>query len=266
MKIAIILTLFDRRPRIPYCGMIVLNTISIRKHEPDIPIIVCDYSQNALVDASLAQWSSVLGFEVRKLVAEKDPAAFTLPDALSLRYDAVLQLAAGTSLDHLICIEADMLATGPVSRLAEGDYDAKFLDRSSSVPEGVAVSDGLIAVNLASEKALRLIALTRSLHQADYIWHHLRSLTVSSASGYSEQLVEVAARLLNREGFGGISWREFDAYCLHYARHKPEDFPRILDHAKAVLDGSGHAARFTAEFGDLDALIYRETTGKRSQQ
>jgi len=265
MKIAIVLTLFDRRPRIPYCGMTVLNGISIRRYEPDIPIVVCDYSQNAPVDASLAQWSSVLGFEVRKFVVDKDPATFTLSDALSLRYDAVLQLAADGSLDRLICIEADMLLTGPVSWLAEGDYDAKFLDRSSSVHEGVAVSDSLVAVNLASEKALRLVALTRSLHQADYVWRHLRNLTVSPASGYSERLVEVAARLLNREGFGGISWREYDACCLHYARHNHENFPRILDHARAVLDGSGHAARFTAEFGDLEALIFRETSGKRTQ-
>lgn len=177
----------------------------------------------------------------------------------------MLQLAAGTSLDRLICIEAYMIATGPVSWLAEGDYDAKFLDRSSSVPEGVAVSDGLIAVNLASEKALRLVALTRSLHQADYVWRHLRSLTVSHASGYSERLVEVAVRLLNREGFGGISWREFDACCLHYARHNYEDYPTILAHAEAVLSESGHAARFTAEFGDLEALIFREATGKQAQ-
>jgi hypothetical protein len=266
MKIAIVMTLFDRRPRIPYCGMTVLNAISIRKHEPDIPVIVCDYSQNAQVDASLAQWSHVLGFEVRKFVLEKDPAAFALTDALSLRYDAVLQLAASSSLDRLICIETDMLVTGPVSWLAEGDYDAKFLDRSSSVPEGVAVSDALVAVNLASEKALRLVALTRSLHQADYVWQHLRGLTVSPASGYSERLVEVAARLLNREGFGGISWREFSACCLHHARHNQKDYPTILAHAEEVLDGSGYAARFTAEFGDLEDLIFRETTGKRAQQ
>jgi hypothetical protein len=260
MTTAIVIPLFERHSNLPYCGMVMLHAISLRRLHADVPLVICDYSRSAEVQRALSRWRPLLRFDVQEFSIRRDVAEFTLHDALSLRYDAILQLARLCAYDKLICVEADMLATGPVLSLAEGDYHARFIDRSGSVSEGAAVSDCLLVLNMASESALRLVALTRSLHQEHYVWGHLRGLTVSGASGYSERLLEVAIRLLDRDGFGHITWREYESCYVHYARHNKKKHHRILGLARSMLDERGYKDRFVADFGELEPLIFREAS------
>lgn len=257
---AILIPLFDRRTELPYCAMTVLNVMSLRAFHSDLPILVCDYSQSPRIDEVMAYWSGTLNLEIRKFSMGKSPEAMDLRDALSIRYDAVLRLAEPGGFDKLICTDADVLATAPVVHLADGEFHGRFLDRSKDPGGMVSVSDTLFILNMASEKALRLVALTRSLHQDPHVWRHMSGLAGSQPAGYSERLLEVAARLLQRDGFGAIHWRDFDRCYLHYARHNKELYPRILETAGSVLDGSGHMARFTDDFGDLEPLIFRTLT------
>lgn len=264
MSTAIIVPLFDRYPDLPYCGMAVLHAMSLRQFHPEVPLIVCDYSQSSDVDEIFSHWASVLRFDVNKLSVRKDLDEFSLEDARSIRYDAILRLAETCPYEKVICVEADMLVAGPVLWLAEGNYHIKFVDRSYSVSEGAAVSNSLLVLNMGSVKALRLIALARSLHQDRYVWRHLSGLTVSRASGYSERLMEVAVRLLDQDGIGPITWSEYNSCYVHYARFNKENHSPILELAQSVLARSEHMERFVVDFGELESLIFRETSGTNS--
>lgn len=249
--------LYARDARSPYVAMVILNVISLRRHNAALPCVVFDYSRNAEVAARLAAWQDALAFEVRPLQCDALLGRFEIRHAWGLRYDALLHVRdddpAGSVFIHA---DADTLYLRDPADLAAGDFDYRLPANSGGE---IKISDWLAVFNLRGEHTRRTLALARAFNQEPHVWAPLDSWS-SRRQNYptSESCMEVAIRLLGKQGFQPLDWAVAGQYQLHYAQWQRQNYASIHAVAETLLDGSGLRRRFETDFGALRSLIFRE--------
>lgn len=250
-------TLFDCSPGQPFCAMLVLSVLSLRRFHPDVGYLVLDYSQSVEVDGILSRWRRELGLTVRKYHFEERLRSRRWRTIMGLRWDGLLRyLDEGSLWTRFVHIDVDTIFSGPFLHFAEGVFDFRFIDYSMIAGKPLALADWFCVLNTESRKTRRLLALARSLNQEPYVWDHFGDL---SSKNYpdSEACMEIAIGLLGRDGYSPLSTDDLPA-VEHYAHHNAGRYAEILAHAEEVLEETGCRRRFVEDFGEPEQIIYRK--------
>ena len=259
MKPVVYTTLYAGYGSSPYIAMVILNIISVRIRNGDIPYVVFDYSQNREVADRLEAWQKLLSFDVRPLVHEDLERPYDIQDIWHLMFDALLHVSPEDPIgETFVFSDADAVFLDDPVELAKGDFAYRLPHRPSA---RFAICSWLACFNLSRPETRRLLALTYSLKQPAHRWQpweHMTSRKLGIPT--SESCLEVAIQLLGRDGFEPILFSTADRYQLHYAHHNKHQFDSMLELLNVLLTKSPWRDRYYEEFGSLRAIMYRENT------